>query len=122
MRVWSPKTEHHEGGESRVIPIFAELKPYLEAAWDLAPEGADHVIARYRDRNANLRTQLERCIRRAGLKPWPKLFQNFCSTRQTELGEPPPLPSLEIEFGPDGRGVEVRRISYPVRIVAPSLI
>ena len=41
------------------------------------PERAEYVITRYRDANANLRTQLERIIRKAGLKPWPKLFQNL---------------------------------------------
>jgi hypothetical protein len=44
-----------------------------------------HVITRYRDPNANLRTQFERIIARAGLKPWPKLFQNLRATRATEL-------------------------------------
>ena len=34
-----------------------------------------------------MRTQLERVIRRAGLEPLPKLFQNLRSTRQTELEE-----------------------------------
>ena len=42
-------------------------------------------------RNANLRTQLERIIRRAGLKPWPKPFQNCRSTRETELAETYPI-------------------------------
>lgn len=46
---------------------------------------------RYRDRNSNLRTQLERIIQRAGLKPWPKLFQNLRSTRETELAETYPI-------------------------------
>jgi hypothetical protein len=41
--------------------------------------------------NANLRTQLERIIGRAGLTPWPKLFQNLRSTRETELAESFPL-------------------------------
>ena len=41
--------------------------------------------------NANLRTQLRRIIERAGLKPWPKLFQNLRSTRETELAEEHPL-------------------------------
>jgi hypothetical protein len=31
-----PKTEHHEGKEFRVVPIFPELRPYLNAAWDEA--------------------------------------------------------------------------------------
>ena len=41
--------------------------------------------------NANLRTQLQRIIRRAGLKPWPKLFHNLRATRETELAEEYPL-------------------------------
>ena len=39
----------------------------------------------------NLRTQLIRIIRRAGLEPWPKLFQNLRSTRETELAEEYPM-------------------------------
>ncbi len=34
MTVSSPKTEHHEGGESRVVSIFPELLPYLLEASD----------------------------------------------------------------------------------------
>ena len=40
MTVYSPKTEHHEGGESRVVPIIPELRTYPEAAFEVAPEGA----------------------------------------------------------------------------------
>ena len=43
------------------------------------------VITRYRQPNANLRTQLERIIRAAGLEPWPALFNSLRSTRETEL-------------------------------------
>ena len=45
----------------------------------------------YRQGNANLRTQFNRIIRRAGYEPWPKLFQNLRSTRETELAEHFPL-------------------------------
>ena len=90
IRVRSPKTEHHRGKGERTIPLFAELRPYLEDARDLAGERVDDpaepVIVRYRA-GANLRTQLERIIGRAGLPPWPKLFQNLRSTRKTELAE-----------------------------------
>jgi len=93
MTVRSPKTEHHPGGESRVVPIFPELRPYLEAVFDEAEPGTDLVISRYeyRGRNTNLRTQLLKIIRRAGLEPWPKLFQNLRSTRETELSEKFPM-------------------------------
>jgi hypothetical protein len=47
-------------------------------------------VNRYRDTNANLRTQLLRIIRRAGLKPWERLFHNLRASRQSELaGEYP---------------------------------
>ena len=91
MKIRSPKTEGHQGKESRVVPIFAELRPYLDAVWDEPPEEAEYVISRYRDANCNLRTQLERIIRKAGLVPWPKLFQNLRSTRETELAEEFPI-------------------------------
>ncbi len=89
--VHSPKTEHHEGHESRLVPIFPELRPYLEAAFDAAAEGTEYVITRYRERNCNLRTQLERIIRKAGVEPCGKPFQNLRSTRETELAESFPM-------------------------------
>jgi hypothetical protein len=85
--VSNPKTEHHEGKDARWIPIFPEIRPYLDAAWDAAEENAEYVITRYRDRNANLPTQFNRIIRKAGLEPWQKPFQNLRSTRETELME-----------------------------------
>jgi len=91
MLVTSPKTAHHEGKEHRTVPIFPELRPYLVDAQEAAPDGAEFVISRYRDSNTNLRTQLERVIKRAGLTPWPKLFQNLRSTRETELAESFPI-------------------------------
>ena len=91
MTVRSPKTEHHDGKESRVVPIFPELRPHLEAAWDAAEPGAVFVVTRYRDASQNLRTQLERIIGRAGVKPWPRLWQNLRSTRETELAQRHPI-------------------------------
>jgi integrase len=85
--IHSPKTEHHPGGESRLIPLFPELLPYLREAFEEAKPGSEFVITRYRRPNSNLRTQLERIIRKAGLKAWPRLFQNLRSSRETELCE-----------------------------------
>ncbi len=89
--IHSPKTEHHEGGESRLVPLFPELAPYLHAVFAEAEPGDGYVITRYRQPNSNLRTQLKRIIHKAGLKPWPRLFQNLRSTRETELTESFPL-------------------------------
>lgn len=94
IRVRSPKTEHHRGKGERTIPMFAELRPYLEDVRELAGERAydpaEPIIVRYRA-GANLRTQWERIIGRAGLTPWPKLFQNLRATRDTELSEAFPI-------------------------------
>lgn len=90
FRVVAPKTKHDDGGE-RWVPLFPELRPYLEEAFDQAIDGAVHVITRYRDSNANLRTQLTRIIRRAGVKTWPRLFQNLRASRETELAETFPI-------------------------------
>jgi integrase len=91
ITVHSPKTEQHGDGHAyRVIPLFLELRPYLEAARDEVNPGveaplSDPVITRYRDSNCNLRTQLLRIVKRAGVKEWPKLFQNLRASRATEL-------------------------------------
>ncbi len=78
MTVLVLKTEHHEGGESRVMPIFPELLPHLEDVYDQAPEGAEYVITRYRDVNCNLRTQLLRISQaRQWCEPGP-MFQETC--------------------------------------------
>ncbi len=92
----SPKTAHHVGGESRVIPLFPELRPFLQELADQVQPGietalSEPVITRYRSATQNLGTQGKRIVRRAGLKPWPKLFQNLRSTRETELAEEYPM-------------------------------
>jgi integrase len=94
MYVHSPKTEHHAGKESRVVPLFGLLRPHLERAFEAAPEGSVYVISEaLRNasfgksgwRNSNLRTPFARIIKRAGMKPWPRLFHNMRSSRETEL-------------------------------------
>jgi len=97
MLVISPKTEHHEGGESRLVPIFPEFRDALNECWEQAAEGDEHVITKRRPkslrgksgnwRGANFGTMFGKLIRRAGLTTWPKLFQNLRSTRATELAE-----------------------------------
>ena len=85
--VRSPKAEHHEGKGRRTVPIFPELRPYLENAQELAADGTEFIITRYRETKSNLRTHMERIIEKAALKPWPKLFQYKRSARQTEFAE-----------------------------------
>lgn len=91
IRIPSPKTEHLAGGASREIPLFPELRPHLEAAFEQAEPGTVHVVTRARDAAVNLRTHLLRIIRRAALKPWPKPFHNLRASRETELAETYPI-------------------------------
>lgn len=82
--VRSPKTERHEGKEGRIVPIFPQLRPYLDACYfDDRP--SEYVIVNRRLTSMNLRTTMKKIITRAGVNPWPKLFQNLRSTRETEL-------------------------------------
>lgn len=70
-----------------MIPLFPELRPHLEAMRAEAEPGTEYLITRYRSVRQNLSTQFERIVCRAGTEPWPKLFQNLRSTRETELME-----------------------------------
>jgi integrase len=91
IHIKSPKTEHHVGKAKRTIPIFPELRPFLEEAFDQARDGSVYVVSRHRNQDVNLRTPLLRIIDRAGLQSWPKLFQNLRTTRETELAEDFPM-------------------------------
>ena len=82
---------HHRPAASRQIPLFPELLAYLRQAFEEAEPGGQFTITRYREASQNLRTQLTRIVKRAGLAPWPKLFHNLRSTRETELAETYPL-------------------------------
>lgn len=84
ITVRSTKTAKHKGHESRLVPLFPELRPYLEESYELA--GADpFVIQRQRGEDANFRTRLKKIVERAGLKPWPRITHNLRASRATEL-------------------------------------
>lgn len=91
VRILSPKTECHAGREARFIPLFPELRPHLQAVFDAAEPGTTFVINRHRLGSSNLRTQLQRIMERAGVKAWPRLFQNMRASRETELSRRHPL-------------------------------
>ena len=86
LHVRSPKTEHHEGKDSRIVPMVPEVRQALDELWVVAPETV-HVIERYSAAGKNLITQARRIIKRAGLKPWPKTFHNMRASCVTEWAE-----------------------------------
>jgi hypothetical protein len=71
--------------------MLPELRPLLQDVFDQAEPGTEWVISRYRDAGCKLRTQLQRIIRKAGVNPWPRLWHNLRSSRQTELAENYPI-------------------------------
>lgn len=90
ITVRSPKTEHHEGKESRIIPMFPEIEQALDELWEQpATEGKVFVINQHR--GDNLRTRFSKIIKRAGVQEWPKPFHNLRSTRETELANQYPI-------------------------------
>ncbi|HML75422.1 MAG TPA: site-specific integrase [Anaerohalosphaeraceae bacterium] len=84
--VRSPKTAHHIGHEQRTVPMFPELRPLFQDAYDAAPEGSVYCVNRYKGgKEVNLRTQFERILEKSKIVCWKKPFQNCRSTRETEL-------------------------------------
>jgi integrase len=87
LNVPNVKTGKLTGESFRTIPLFPEIRPHLDEVFIQAAEGTEYVITRYRDCNANLRTQLGRIARRAGIQLWPKPFVNLRASCATELAQ-----------------------------------
>jgi len=91
VRVRSPKTEHHEGRSTRIIPMFEGLLPYFTDQLESCDDQSDDGFVFPRIRTLNPRTTARKFIRRAGLEPWPRLFQNLRSSCETDLTTKVPL-------------------------------
>ncbi len=92
ITVTASKTAAHANRETRQIPLFPEIVPYLVQARKEAPQEAEFVMTdRYRRAGVNLGTQLKRFIRQAGLTPWPRAWHNLRASCQTELAATYPL-------------------------------
>jgi integrase len=115
LTVPSSKTEHQEGGESRVLPLFPELRPHLLAVFDAAEPGEEFIITRYRTVAVNLRTQFLRILKRAGVRPWPRLFQNLRATRETELMREYPIETVCAWIGNTPEVAVVHYLNDPMK-------
>ena len=91
VTVHSPKTEHHEGHDKRIIPLFDELVEPLQDAWEMANEGEEYVVPLASQvSSAAIRKHVIAAIEATGETPWPKLFVALRATRDTELREHSP--------------------------------
>jgi hypothetical protein len=88
MTVRASKTEK-QGKATRAVPIFPRTLPYLRDVFELARAGATYAIVAHR--GENLRTTALKIIDKAGAAPWPRLFQNLRSSRETELAREFPM-------------------------------
>jgi integrase len=91
LTVYAPKTN-----TTRIVPIVPALLTILSDAFDAAPEGADTIItlSRY-----NLHRNLLAIISRAGIVPWPDLFQTLRRSCETELAKTCPQHAVSAWLG-----------------------
>lgn len=105
MTVYSPKTK-----TERVVPIFPELLPYLEAAWDAAEEGDTFVCPAARGDNSTLTAQIQAAAKRAGVARWRSTFHALRSSRVTELLQAGMHPHKVAKW--IGHTIEVQQAAY----------
>jgi integrase len=112
ITVPSPKTDRYDGKGTRTVPLFADLRPFLEEAFELAEPGQTHVVGGDHLtkaqgpngwRNCNLRTEFDKLVKRAGPEAWPRLFHNLRSSRETELLESFPVHVVAMWMGHDAK-------------------
>jgi len=85
MQVPNVKTRRKTGEAFRVVPLFPELRPYLEDAFALAASGQVFVITRWRKQHYSMWKMLHQIAHRAGVKWWPKPFINMRASCATDL-------------------------------------
>jgi len=85
MQVPNIKTRRKTGEAFRVVPLFSELRPYLEDAFAVAAPGQEFVITRWRKRHYSMWKMLQQIAHRAGVKWWPKPFVNMRASAATDL-------------------------------------
>ena len=109
MRVHASKTAHHEGKDIRYVPL-RDIKDALSAVYCKAKEGENRIITRFTPSNSNLDKPMKVILHRAGLVPWPKLFQNMrasCETSWLSEGHP-----AHVVAGWIGHSVKIQRNNY----------
>lgn len=67
----------------RNVPIYPELLPWLEDAFDAAPDGAEYLVQCRK--KSTIRSRFLVAQKAALVERWPREFHNLRSSRQTEL-------------------------------------
>ncbi len=110
LKVISPKTAG-TGKAFRMVPILPEVMPHLERVFDAAPKGAVYILDGLRQRDSmaaadrgdwgavNLRTRLEKKLKRAGIGQWPRLWHALRASAETDLAGRFPLHTVTAWIG-----------------------
>ena len=83
-RKWA---QRFEWDDEDALEIFVEKSEYVVAA----PQYRAAANTALGWKNSNLRTEMRRLLRRAGVSGWPRLFHSMRASRQTELQRDLPL-------------------------------
>ena len=86
LLVESPKTEHHSGKGSRLVPLFPRLRDELMKQWEQAEEGGPpFILTGIKWESTSLARNFKKIIFHAGLTAWERLFQNLRESRANEI-------------------------------------
>lgn len=90
MLIHSPKTERR-GKPSRLVPLFPEIRPFLEKQFAVASESTEvgklresHVFPKLR-KHTNVATTAKKFVKAAGFVPWDKFWNALRASRETDL-------------------------------------
>jgi integrase len=85
----------------RIVPIEPQLRVLLADAFDAAEPGSVYIIAKHR--GENLRTEMMRIVKRAGLEPWERIFHNLRASCEEDWAKIAPMPDVCRWIGHDMR-------------------
>ncbi len=89
--ITSPKTSHHANGQTRVVPMPGVIERELVDAHTRAEPGELWVFPRLRKLSGNIREPMEKILKRAGIAPWPRLFNAMRSSCAIDMARVLPL-------------------------------
>jgi integrase len=101
-----PKLEHIPGKETRQIPIFEKLQPYLLTAYEELEPGESRVVALPKVTDAYLRKVARQAIQAAKVKPWRCVFHALRASCETDLMKEHPIHVVARWIGHDLRVAE----------------
>jgi integrase len=85
LRVLDSKRRKHADKKWRFPPLFPEVQQLLWDAYNSPNADPVYIVKPTGVTDTALRNRLERLCLRCGIMPWPKIWQNLRSTRETEL-------------------------------------